>query len=248
MLSYLPSEQVHSALDQCIREILAETAVTNPPVDTIKIARRLGLVVAKDVRSPVRARIVRLAGSPKSNTGTILLAPEQRPERQQWAVAHEIGEFAAHRVLSSLGVDWADLLATAREQLANHLASALLLPSDWFTRDGPAVHWDLFQLKAIYTTASHELIARRMLECDPPVIISLFDEGRLQWRRSNVLQRIPPLLPAERKIWQSASRTVRPSRMAYDCLPSSIDDIRCWPVHEEGWQREILRTVLEEWV
>ena len=86
------------------------------------------------------------------------------------AVAHEIGEHIAYRVFARWGADPVETAANAREQVANWLAGRLLLPTAWFAADGTACGWDLLALKARYNTASHELIARRMLECRPPVM------------------------------------------------------------------------------
>ena len=101
------------------------------------------------MRSPTRGRLVELA-DPRGGTvgqGTIVVGPAERPERLQWAVAHEIGESVAHRVFSALGVDPQAAPENAREQVANHLASCLLLPRDWFAADGSELDWDLFALK-----------------------------------------------------------------------------------------------------
>jgi len=83
---------------------------------------------------------------------------------------------------------------------------------------------------------SHELIARRMLECRPPVVISIFDQRRISFRRSNLPGRVPPPSPAEMECWDQVhqrriSRRSEPGRAV----------IQGWPIHEEGWKREILR-------
>jgi hypothetical protein len=102
--------------------------------------------------------------------------------------------------------------------------------------------WDLLMLKSRYATASHELIARRMLECRPPAIITIFDQGSIHFRRSNLPGRVPPLSAAERECWQVVHEQNRP-REARDGLRR----VQGWPVHEEGWKREILRTEVEEY-
>ena len=124
----------------------------------------------------------------------------------------------------------------AEAQVANQLAGRLLLPTAWFTADGATCGWDLIALKARYATASHELIARRMLECRPPVVISIFDHRRLSFRRSNVPGRVPPPLPGEMECWRQVHRGCRPLRT---CQGPRV--IQGWPIHEEGWKREILR-------
>jgi Zn-dependent peptidase ImmA (M78 family) len=247
MLTEIPVEQLAEAVNDCAEELLAEAGIDRPPVDSVVMAQRLGLIVARDGQSEVRGRFVRMRHPGGAGRGTIFLADEPRPERRQWAAAHEIGEFAAHRVFGMLGVDAEDLVPAERERMANQLANAILLPFDWFRADGYAVDWDLSELKRVYTTASHELIARRMLAMSPAVIISLFDQGKLVWRKSNVLRRPPLLVPAEHGTWQVAHEDNRCAQ--YECrdLPDGLRDVRCWPVHEPGWKREILRTALEDW-
>jgi Zn-dependent peptidase ImmA (M78 family) len=251
MFAEIPAEQLTKAIEWCARELLAEADIDRPPVDSLLLAERLGLVVAREGAACQRARFVRLSAVAAADEGTILLADEPRPERRQWALAHEIGEFAAHRVFSFLGVALADIPPHGREQIANRLANALLLPGKWFRTDGASVEWDLLELKQIYSTASHELIARRMLEMPVPVIVTLFDQGRPVWRKSNVLRRPPPLTPAEAATWRQAHAggvpTCHESSLAGEPLLDTLLDIRCWPVHESDWRREILRTGLEEW-
>jgi Zn-dependent peptidase ImmA (M78 family) len=247
MLTEIPTEQLAEAISDCAGDLLAEAGIDRPPVDAVTMAQRLGLIVARDGQSEVRGRFVRMRRPGGVGRGTIFLGEESRPERRQWAVAHEIGEYAAHRVFGMLGVDAEELVSAERERMANQLANSILLPQEWFRADGYAVDWDLFELKQVYATASHELIARRMLTMSPAVIVSLFDQGKLVWRKSNVLRRPPLLVPAEQGTWQVAHEDNQPAQ--YECrdLPEGLRDIRCWPVHEPGWKREILRTALEDW-
>jgi hypothetical protein len=242
MLAELTQEELAAGLDCVVEEILEEAGVFEPPVDALAIARTLGVAVALDDRQEGRARYVRLgerwSGRPRA---TILLRPEPRFERRHWAVAHEIGEHIAHRVFARWGADPADSPANAREQAANSLASRLLLPTKWFAADAGACDWDLFALKGRYGTASHELIARRMLEFPPVVVVSVFDQGRISFRRGNVPGRVPPL-PVEMECWRKVHEHCRPQRTRGDFC-----QVQGWPIHEEGWEREILRTELLEW-
>ena len=247
MLTEIPAEQFQATVERVATEVLAEAEWQQPPVDALAVARRLSMVVARDTSMEVRARFVRLGDSNGGGRGTILLADDPRPERRQWAVAHEIGEAVAHRVFGHLGMAFVDIPPTGREQVANHLASCLLLPRGWLAADGAAVGWDLLELKQIYATASHELVARRMLEMTPRVIVTLFDQGALQWRKSNTQGRAPAITRAESSVWQIAFESGRAAEYEEDQLPEGIRQIRCWAVHEPGWRREILRAELEEW-
>ena len=213
MLPEYTREELAAGLDRVAENILAVAGVQAPPVDAFAVARALGIDLAWDDRQEGRARYVRL-GDRRAGAGraTILLRPDPRLERQQWAVAHEIGEHAACRVFVQWGVDPRETTSGAREIVANAMAGRLLLPTAWFAADATACDWDLIALKARYRTASHELIARRMLECRPPVIISIFDHRKIRFRRSNLPGRTPPPSTAEMQCWQR--RSLRPTSAA----------------------------------
>ena len=75
--------------------------------------------------------------------GSILLRPDPRPERLQWAVAHEIGESCAYQVFERLAVDPHEAPPGSREMVSNQLAARLLLPREWFGDDARRLAWDL---------------------------------------------------------------------------------------------------------
>ncbi len=247
MLTEIPTEQFSTTVDEVARAVLAEVDWYRPPVNLLEVADRLNLVVARDDTMDVRGRFVNLGTQCSSMSGTILVADDPRPERTQWSVAHEVGESIAHRVFVRLGVSLSDIPPAGRERVANQLASRLLLPRDWFADDGESVGWDLFALKRIYSTASHELIARRMLEMSSTVIITMFDQGALQWRQSNSAGQPPQLTAAESDVWRAAFETGHASECDDHELPEGITQVRSWPVHEPGWRREFVRTELVEW-
>jgi Zn-dependent peptidase ImmA (M78 family) len=237
MLPEYTREELAAGLDAVVLEILDEAGIEHPPVNAFAVAARLGMTVAEDDRQQGRARFVRLNGRrPGRSRPTILLRPEERPERQHWAVAHEIGEHAAHRVFAVWGADPRVAPPDARETVANYLAGRLLLPSAWFARDGARCGWDLLVLKQQYATASHELIARRMLECRPPVMITIFDQRAVYFRSSNLSGGVPPLSSPELQCWRHVHERNEPHQCQDD-----LHQVQGWPVHEDGWKREILR-------
>jgi hypothetical protein len=242
MLPDLTIEELAVGLDAVIDEILAQCCCKQPPVDAFQIAETMGITIAQDDCQAGRARYVRLRERCVSRSkATILLRSDPRLERQQWAVAHEIGEHAAYRVFNRLSADPHESSPRAREQVANQLAGRLLIPSCWFSRDACNCNWDLFMLKQRYRTASHELIARRMLECRPTVIITIFDQGRITFRRGNIPGRIPPPSLIEMTCWRSVHEKNAP-RTTF----AGLCTIQCWPVHEDDWKREILRFEVAE--
>jgi hypothetical protein len=238
MFSCLTAEEWAAALDAVAVEVLDAAHADHPPVDAVALASALGLTVATDDRQQGRARYVRLRGlRGRASRPTVLLRPDPRAERRQWALAHEIGEHVAHRVFHGLGADPRTVSPLVRESVANQMAGRLLLPSAWFAADAASADWDLLTLKARYNTASHELIARRMLEFPPAAMITIFDQGRLYFRRGNVPGRTPPPSPEEIRCWKAVHRSGQPGEASHD-----MARIRAWPIHEPDWKREILRT------
>jgi hypothetical protein len=125
-----------------------------------------------------------------------------------------------------------------REKVANALAGRLLLPGRWFRKAGLECDWDLLELRERFWTASHELVARRMLDMPVSVVITVFDQGSVAWRRSN-FGPTTALSACEHEAWLECHHWAQ--------LTSSADSelgvtVRCWPVHEADWRREIMRT------
>jgi hypothetical protein len=243
MLCTLTDDELAAAVEQTAEELLWEAGIDAVPVDAGKLARSLGLTVAPAPAGSPRGQLVRMAGQ----RGAILAGADTRPERQQFAIAHEVGEFVAARVFGRLGLDPRETFPASREATAHRLATALLLPLRWFRRASNNCEGDVAELKRQFRTASHELIARRILETSrTPVVMSVFDHGRLVWRRSNLApSQSAPLVPLEERLQQETHRLGIP-REAADLCPPFIDRIRVWPVHEANWKREIMRTDLAE--
>lgn len=263
MVSDVCPEELAAVLDKTAEEMILGAGWTAPPIDAFSLAQALDVTVAFDACQPERGRLVRLRGvgaaartlrpisvvgcheggaTPlshcESNEATLMvLRPDSRPERQQWAAAHELGEYAAWQVFDRLGVDMRLVVPAWRERVASLLASRLLLPSCWFRPVAEGAGWDLLKIKACFITASHELILRRMLDFEPPLVISVFDQGQLTLRLSNVPGRVPPPQADELACVQSVRRTARPARRGTTAA---------WPAYEPGWRRELVRWEVAE--
>ncbi|MBD3674829.1 MAG: ImmA/IrrE family metallo-endopeptidase [Planctomycetaceae bacterium] len=221
------------AIDERVGEILYRLAIDEPPVDALHVARSLGCDLAFDNSQAGRARQKLIEGQP-----AVLLKPDDRPERLQWATAHELGEILAWQICERVDEDWRELPDIFREQLANRFASKLLLPTDWFLSDLKIMGRDLFLLKERYRTASHELIARRLQDVSPEMILTVVDQQEVTSRRNGYARRPGPLLPAERNALQECHESGRPVNSENDQLRLEV-----WPIHEPGWKREILLTL-----
>jgi Zn-dependent peptidase ImmA (M78 family) len=237
MLDDLPREEVIAVVDRVAAELLAAAAITAPPVDAIALAQKhLGMVVCLDRKQQQRGRAQRAAGLRQ-----IYLRPEPSEERHQWTVAHEIGEHLKAGMLARLGVRPHETPALAGESLANLFAHRLLVPTPWFAEDAPACDYDVLELKRRYRTASHEVIAWRLLDLPEPCIVTIVDNDRIAKRRSNAnawrvkaKQMEAPEQQCQRHVHRSGEpRVVRQGSWT----------VQGWPVHRADWKREILRSV-----
>ncbi len=251
MLADIPYEEWQDAIERCASDLLWEAGIDEPAVDAFLVAERLGLFVAEEGPADFgegipRARLVRLADdSACGGVATIALSPEVRPERRHFAVAHEIGEAFAWRVFGQLALEAWAIPSDARERVANALAGCLLAPKRWLARDSDLLDDNLADLKRRYSTASWELLARRtLLVAHAPVVVTVFDHGRIAWRRSSLPGLRPPLSDVELECQQRSHRQNQPSDWSRRGGP--IARVRCWPVHEPGWRREVMRTELWE--
>lgn len=251
MLTEIPTEEFHATLDRCALDLLWEANVDRPPVDALAIAQQLGLVVAHDETLSGRGRFARLtSGAGRRPLEAILVSEEDRNERRHFVVAHEIGESQAHRVYEALGVDPREAAPSMREAIANALAGRLLAPRRWLVNLWRDLDGDLLEIKHVLATASHELIARRLLECvRAPLVVTVTDHGSVTWRRWNLSGSPPPRLRLEVDCQQYAHETGEPAWGDGRDEPHSaggapIERVRCWPIHEPGWRREIMFTEL----
>jgi hypothetical protein len=128
-----------------------------------------------------------------------------------------------------------------REKWANHYASFLLMPHNWFAPEVRLHQSDIPSIKKVFTTASHELIATRMSLLYPGSIVSILDQGKLIRRVGQGVTPTRTLLPAEHRLWQGVHLTSQPEK-----LHTGPWYIRCWPIHELNWKREILFTQHDE--
>ena len=154
-LKIFPEKRLLRSIDRAVQDLLGAANIKAPPVDAIALAQHhLGITISLDRQQPQRGRAQRAAGHKQ-----IFLRPEPTEERHQWTVAHEIGECLKTSLLERLGVTPEQTRSMAGESLANMLAYRLLVPTCWFAADAPASSYDLLELKKVYRTASHEVIA-----------------------------------------------------------------------------------------
>ncbi len=229
-----------TVLDELIEEMLGQAHWRHPPVDAVALAKeRLHMQVCLDASLANRGR------AQKGRHGSfIYLRPDDYQERYQWTVAHEIGEHWRGRILAELGVSAEELLPQSLEELANRFAARLLVPTRWLAQVAKETQWDLIALKQQFSTASHEVIAWRTLDMPVPCIISVIDQGKLTQRRSNSWPAPRTLTPLETKCQRIVHERSEPF-----ALHDEGWQVQGWPIHQNSWKREILRSTWEaaEW-
>ena len=220
------------AIDDAVLELLSEMNCVAPPVDAVESLKRLGIEVAVDSMQSSRGRQKTLAGRK-----AVFLKPEVRNERFQWSAAHELGEVNAWKIFHRLDQVEDEPTPHMREQIANQFASRFLLPEVWFRQDALTLQNHLFELKSRYATASHELIARRLLDFSPHKIVTVIDQQQTTSRVGSAGLCVPAMRPAERACWKESSESGEPRHVEDSSLKIDV-----WPVHEPGWKREIVIT------
>jgi IrrE N-terminal-like domain len=230
-------EEMTCAVDALVAELLERAGLVQPPVDAIHLAQRcLGIEVCLDRRQANRGRAQR---SPAGRH--IYLRPEPSEERHQWTVAHEIGEHLRPALLQRLGSSAEEARDMAGESLANLLAHRLLVPTCWFAEDAPSLEFEVLKLKERYRTASHEVIAFRLLDLPDPCVVTVLDNNHVSRRKSNAWPITRQLLPVEQECQEYVNYYSRKRSAQRDGW-----SVTCWPVHKLDWKREILRSVYEE--
>jgi hypothetical protein len=230
----LQREEVADQIDRAVEELLQAAEFHEPPVNTVALAQRhLGIVLDPGGRQPRRREAQQAGGRRKLD-----LRPEPTEERRQWTVAHEIGEHLKPSLLQRLGIEPEQTRPLMGESLANLFAYRLLVPGCWFAADAPNLDYDLLQLKERYRTASHEIIAWRILDLPEPCIITILDNDHVSRRRSNAWQVRRKLEPPEQECQRYVHYYSRPRTVQEDGWT-----VQGWPVHQADWKREILRSV-----
>ncbi|MCA9028402.1 MAG: ImmA/IrrE family metallo-endopeptidase [Planctomycetaceae bacterium] len=234
MVTYV---EISQTLDELIENLQETTGVYGPSIDPFDLAERLRTSVLVDPTLPARACRRELGGGVSS----IVIAPDDRDERMCFATAHEIGEEHVANLCDRLGLSITDCSERMREDLANRIASRLLVPNPWFHEVAVESDFDLFELKQAFSFASHQVISWRMLDAETPTIITIFDNGQRYSRKAN-FSGWQEMQKLEKSSWEQCRRRAE----TVDVSHGSVR-VQVWPIHEPDWRREIVRTTLLDW-
>lgn len=184
-------------LEEVARGVLVEAGMGDGAVDAYKLAKWARCTV----------RIGRPGMRPLLLGRTIIVAPEDPPERQRFATAHELSHLLL-RERSIRDTEWR----------TNWLASALLHPREWFLERLASRGWDLAGLKIDCPFSSYEAIGRRVVNLDRAVlwVCDRAPSGRSSYRvcSQGLKQRLARPTSIEWTAVKEAARTLEPVQTA----------------------------------
>ncbi|MBN1517563.1 ImmA/IrrE family metallo-endopeptidase [Candidatus Sumerlaeota bacterium] len=255
------------AIQQFIREII-EAAYCEPVrspdafkvCEAIGIERRAALAGQSEDADCAQAPMAMSVREEREGGRWIIYHDQtQRPERQQFDVAHEI--------IEQFLVDNDDLIDTftcgeeaedadqwraAMHEIAVFYTKDFLINRDFFEQDAQEFEGDLAALKGLYPHASHEVLAYALLaQSGPHAVLTIIDEPEGSERkiyrriRGDMWPMREPLLPEERELIQACFASGEPVRAERDVrIPAWLYEgrirLRADPVFEPGWKRVVL--------
>ncbi|RME06196.1 MAG: hypothetical protein D6812_01935 [Deltaproteobacteria bacterium] len=229
-------------LEMEIEALIERAGIERPPIHPRRVARRLGITL--HARKELAARGVYLR---RGEAEFIYFRRDDRREREHFAIAREI----VQRTL--FGEVPQQRRPPHADRLSAQGAMMLLLPRNFFEPHAEALDWDLLRLKKIYTTASHEVIARRMTHFRP-CIVRIYDNGKRSaslWPPS--LRRSATFEGVEGELLSRIVASQAPASVSFTfdqktcSFPARMDG---WPIFEREeqtgmiWERVILVTHL----
>lgn len=205
-------------IKEMVDGLLKAAGIAHPPVDPFHIVQAFHQRAYK-VKLPDNLKgYTRKIGS----LHEIYVNADQRSERQNFALAHEIFEL----ILPD---------QPYKERLCNLGASNLLMPYRWFKEACQTTSFNLVSLKKTFSTASWEAIAYRTLAFREGVV-SIVDNGRVTNRVGSMGHSYPPdLTHPERLALRQTMDTGETTTMEQGGMT-----VEAYPVFEEGWRRVIL--------
>jgi Zn-dependent peptidase ImmA (M78 family) len=170
----------------------------------------------------------------------IHLPADASVETQQWTAAHAIGKHLEANLQQRIGLDPKESRGLKGESLANLFAGRLLVPTRWLAEESQNTGHDLFALKERFASASHEVIAWRLLDLPEPCIITVMDNDRVERRRSNAWWINRELSVPEKRCRQQMQDAGGPCEYREDGWT-----VQGWPLPGGDGKREVLRSVVE---
>lgn len=234
-------EELVETIDRLVAGLIERAGFTAGPVDALVLAEHhLGLPVqfvepAEEDESGRRRPRARPAGS------GITLTTDMSEEQQHRAAAGGIAQLLMPEIFHKLGV----VVGAESKQFVTHVRGLVvprvLIPRRLLRAALRDCKYDIPALKKVFTTASMEMIALRLLDLDQPCVIAVVDDGVVATRRGNQA-------PASRKLSDAEQECV--TRVTELDLPhrARVGEWTAWgwPVPHRPFRRILLRAVPDD--
>jgi predicted transcriptional regulator len=233
-------DDLFDAIDAAVRDLLARAGDAGPAVDALEIAQS-HFRIPVEMAEPDDEEPRRYGAAPprRPNPNAIVLKFEQSAETHQALAGRAVAKRLAPGIFTKLGIVPGTEVRGAEKQLIAAILPRLLLPTRRFAAEARQAGYDLFDLKAVFPTASVETIAWRMLDVDDEAsVVAIVDDGNVIARRGNRFPTTKQLTEAEAEAVRLAAATKDPARVRRGDWTA-----RAWPVSGIPFRRIVLRAV-----
>ncbi len=234
-------EELIESIDRLVAGMIERAGITTGPVDAIRLAEHhLGIPVqfvepAEEDESGRRRPRSRPPGA------GIALTTDMSVEQRHRAAAGGIAQLMMPDVFRKLNVT----IGAESKQFVAHVRGLIvprvLIPGRLLRSALRDCKYDIPALQAVFSTASMEMIALRLLDLDEPCVIAVVDDGVVATRRGNQA-------PAPRKLSDAEQECVE--RVMELNLPHRARvgewTVWGWPVPDRPFRRILLRAVRDD--
>ncbi|QJW97954.1 hypothetical protein [Frigoriglobus tundricola] len=234
-------EELVEAIDRLVGGMLERAGVAVPPVNALDVAEHhLGIPIewvepAEEDESGRRRPRARHAG------GGIALTTDMTAEQRQRAAADGIARLLLPEISHKVGVP----PGSENKSFIAHVRSLtlvrVLVPPRMLRAALRECKCDVPALHKVFSTASMEMVAARLLDLDQPCVIAVVDDGVVASRRGNRFPASRKLEPAEQECVDRVMELDLPHR-------ARIGEWTAWgwPVPNRPFRRIILRAVPDD--
>ena len=234
------ADDLLEACERLVTGLLERAGVDSPPVDALRVAEdHLGIPVEEvEPETDERGRPLPRTGRRRSG---IVLSPHMSEEQRQSAAAQGIARTLLPDLLRKLGIPEASDNRQASAHFRGLITARILIPTRQLRTALRNCKYDLFALKDVFTTATIEMIALRLLDLDDPCVIAIIDDGVVATRRGNAMPAGRRLTPAEQQCLDRIMELDLPQKVRSDGW-----SVSGWPISERPFRRVILRAVPDD--
>ncbi|HEY2786788.1 MAG TPA: hypothetical protein VGJ05_17640 [Fimbriiglobus sp.] len=236
-------EDLIDTVDREIRIVLERAAVVEPPVDALQVVQDQFNVEIRyeEDEDDSAGRFGPRPPRRKGPANVLILREDQSPESQHAMAARIVARYLLPPILTRLGIAPGTENKSAQTQLYGLIVPRLLLPSRWFESDSRKAGYDLYAVKARYSTAHLETIALRWLDLEEPCVIAILDDETVSSRRANRFAATRKLSVAEELCAEKVKETAKPAQVRNDDWSAWG-----WPTKGVPFGRIVLRAVPDE--